>query len=109
MLVPLDDFGSDKITDIISKIYDSGEIPKEPSRLIFIALSKELDSKECEFRTTLSLMSYITKFIIRFLKNRASSKIRPEIGQGHCGFVQATGRKNAIFMLRMITERSIKI
>lgn len=50
-------------------------------------------------------MSHITKLIIRILMNRARSRTRPEIGQEQCGF----GARNAIFMLRMLSEREIQI
>lgn len=46
-------------------------------------------------------MSYITKFIMWILMNTMRIRIRLE----QCGFVKDTGTRNAIFMLRMISER----
>lgn len=34
---------------------------------------------------------------------------RLKIGQEHCGFVKDTGTRNAIFMFRIISERTIQI
>lgn len=38
---------------------------------------------------------------------RARSKLKPEIGKEQCGFMEDTGTRNAIFMLRMLSERAI--
>ncbi|GFR73888.1 retrovirus-related Pol polyprotein LINE-1 [Elysia marginata] len=39
---------------------------------------------------------------------RVRNKIRPEIGDTMCGFVQGKGTTNAVYMLRMIIERAWK-
>ena len=109
MLTALDDFGIKKITELINEIYNSGEIPEELSRSIFIALPKKPGANECGLHRTISLMSHITKLLIRILMNRARSRIRPEIGQEQCGFVKDTGTRNALFMIRMLSERAIQM
>ena len=38
---------------------------------------------------------------------RTRSRIRPEIGKKQCGFMQDTGTRNAIVMVRMLSERVI--
>ena len=37
------------------------------------------------------------------------NKIRPEIAEEQCGFVEGKGTSNAIFMLRTIIERTLEI
>ena len=54
-------------------------------------------------------MSHITKIILRILLLRARSRIKPEIGVAQFGFVEDAGTRNAIFVLRMITERAIEM
>ena len=39
---------------------------------------------------------------------RPCSRIRPETEVEQCGFVEDTGTRNAIFMVRMISERTIE-
>jgi hypothetical protein len=39
---------------------------------------------------------------------RARNNLKAEIGKEQCGFMEDTGR-NAIFMLRMISERAIEM
>lgn len=41
MIVALDEFGLEKLTEIINEIYDSGEVPEDLSKSIFIALPKK--------------------------------------------------------------------
>ena len=41
MTESLDDFGIDMLTDFLNAIYDSGEIPSDLSKSIFIALPKK--------------------------------------------------------------------
>ena len=39
--------------------------------------------------------------------NRTRNKTRPEIAQEQCGFVEGKGTTNAIYILRIVIERSI--
>ena len=41
--------------------------------------------------------------------NRTRSRIRPEIRKDQCGFVQDAGTRNAIFIVRMISELAIEM
>ena len=85
-MAALDDFGIEKITDIINEIYESGDIPTDLSKSIFIVISKKSGAIECEMRRTISLLSHITKLILRVIMMRVRSKLKPEIGKEQCGF-----------------------
>ena len=52
-------------------------------------------------------MSHVTKIILRVLLLRLRSRIRPEIEREQFGFVENAGTRNAIFVLRVITERAV--
>jgi len=54
-------------------------------------------------------MSHITKILLRVIMMRARSRIKPEISDAQFGFVQAAGTRNAIFVLRNISERAIEM
>ena len=75
MLIALEDYGIDKLTDIVNEIYDTGVIPEELSRSIFIALPKRPGATECELHRTISLMSHMTKLILRKIMTRARSRL----------------------------------
>jgi len=86
-----------------------GEFPEDLNKSILIALPKKLGAAECEKHRTISFMSHITKIILRILLLRARSRIKPEIGVAQFGFVEDAGTRNAIFVLRMITERAVEM
>ena len=63
----------------------------------------------CEEYRTISLMSHITTIISRILLHWARSRIKREIGVEQFGFLEDAGNRNAIFVLRMITERAVEM
>ncbi len=109
MITALEDFGTEKLTDVINEVYNSGDIPEDLSKSIFIALPKKPGATEYELHRTISLMSHIIKIILRIIMMRARSKTKAEIGEEQFGFVQDAGTRNAIFMVRMLTERAIEM
>ena len=54
-------------------------------------------------------MSHVTKILLRIVMMRVRNKVRPEIAEKQCGFVEGKGTSNAIFMLRTIIERTLEI
>ena len=54
-------------------------------------------------------MSVVLKVILRILMERMRNKIRQEIDKTQCGFMNDTGTRNAIFILRNVCERAIKV
>ena len=109
MINALEEFGIKKLTDMINEIYEKGEIPRDLSRSIFTALPKRPGAIECELHRTISLMSHIVKIILRIIMLRARRAIKPEIEKEQCEFVEDTSTRNAIFVVRMISERAIEM
>ena len=54
MIEALEGFRIDTMTEIINEIYDSGTIPEDLSKSIFIALPKKPNATECELHRTIS-------------------------------------------------------
>ena len=81
MIQSLDELGVDVMTKLINKIYDTGEIPEELTKSIFIALPKKSGATECELHRTISLMSHVTKILLKILMMRMKKRIRPEIAK----------------------------
>src|SRR5438132_5897329 len=75
----------------------------------FIALPKKPGATECELHRTINLMSVVIKVILRILMQTMRNKIRSEIDKTQCGFMNDTGTRNAIFILRNICERTIEV
>lgn len=98
-----------KICVLTNKVYESGIIPKQMKESVFIPLPKKGDLLECGNYRLISLMSHITKLILRVLMRRIRSKLLPEINEEQFGFRKDSGTRNAIFVLRLIGERSIEM
>lgn len=58
---------------------------------------------------TISMISYIVKGILRIVLERIRAKIKNEIAEEQYGLTEGKGTKNAVFMPRMLSERSIKM
>ena len=109
MIEALEEYGVEKLTEIINKIYDDGKFPEDFSKSIFVTLPKKPGAVDYEQHCTISLMSHVTKIILRVLFLRLRSRIQPEIGREQFGFVEDAGTRNAIFVLRVITERAVEM
>ena len=59
--------------------------------------------------TTISVMSQISKIILRIFLNRIRSRIRPEIAEEQYGFRKGKGTANAIFIFIMLRERDFEM
>ena len=102
LIEALEEYGIEKVTTLLNEIYDM-------SRSIFIALPKKPGATDCELHRTISLMSHVTKLLLRIIMMRVRNKINPEIAEEQCGFVEGKGTTNAIFILRTLIERALEI
>ena len=109
IIVTLEDLGIDMVTKLLNSIYDSGVIPNDLLKSIFIALPKSSGATECEMHRTISLMSHCTKILLRVILRRMRKSLRPEISRAQFGFVPDKGTRNAIFTLSMLMERCIEV
>ena len=109
MIIALEEFGIEQLTKFANKVYDAGKFPDELSKSIFIALPKVNGAIECDLHRTISLMSHVTKIILRVILLRARNKVRQEISDEQYGFMKDRGIRNAIYMMRLMAERAIEM
>ncbi len=109
MLEALDEYGVDLLTEIARQVYENGERVAQMYKSTFITLAKIPGTLECNKHRTISIMSQVTKIILRVVLVRMRNKILPEIGNEQCGFIKEKGTRNAIFILRMLMERLIEV
>ncbi|GFO20348.1 transposon tx1 uncharacterized 149 kda protein [Plakobranchus ocellatus] len=83
LIEALEDFGIGKVTHLLNEMYDTGQISIDLSKSIFIALPKKPGATECELHRTISLMSRITKILLKIIMLRIRNKIKPEIAEEH--------------------------
>ena len=76
---------------------------------VFITLPKKLKAMICtEFRT-ISLMSHVTKLLLKIIQQRMANKIDKEVSRLQSGFQPGTCTREAIFNLRTICERATDV
>ena len=70
------------------------------SGVVFITLPKKPKAMICtEFRT-ISLMSHVTKLLLKIIQQRMANKIDKEVSRLQSGFRPGTGTREGIFNLR---------
>ena len=106
LLIACKDINVKKLCILTNKIYNTGVIPKQMKESIFIPIPKKGDLLECGNYRLISLTSHITKIILRIIMRRVRSKLLPEISEEQFGFKKDCGTRDAIFMLRILGERS---
>ena len=109
LITVLKDIGIMEVTKLLNIVYNTGEIPHDLTKPVFIAKLMKPGTTDCEQHRTISLMSHLTKVLLRVLLCRMRSKIRPEISEKQLGVVTGRGTRNATFTLNMLLERSIEV
>ena len=107
LIQALGNFGIDKITEIANHVYGSDEIPQEMLESVFIALPKKPGTIDCGSYRTISLMSHVTKIILRVMLNRNKKIMREKIADEQFGYKPGKGTRNAILCLKTLIEKSI--
>ena len=102
-------FVVEKITTLANKIYESIELTKQMSKSVFIAIQKVQGTLDCEKHCTISIISQVTKILLRVLLARIWNKIRPQIFEEQYGFVKGKGTRNALFALRNLAEKALEV
>ena len=96
MLKAVGTFDISKATELANIIYNSGELPKQMLESFFIASPKKAGTIECDNYRLISLMSHITKIILRILMNRNKRRINEAISDVQFGHKSGKGTRNAV-------------
>ena len=98
-----------EIISLCNIIYNSGMIPTEMKHSVFITLPKNPTAMICtEFRT-ISLMSPVTKLLLKIIQQRMANKIDREMCRLQSGFRPGTGTREGISNLWTICERATDV
>jgi len=90
---------------LINTPYETGGWPKDFTEVTMIALKKKPQAKKCSDHRTISLIAHTAKI----LRRRIEKKIQDVLGEDQFGFRRGEGTRNAIGMLRIISERTLEI
>ena len=65
--------------------------------------------QQCSNHRTISLIAHTAKIVAKILRRRIEKKIEDVLGEDHFGFKRGKGTRDAIGMLRIISERTLEI
>ena len=105
MLVASGEAGLTELTGLTNMMYQEGCYPEKINNSIFITLSKVSGTAKCEKHRTISLMSHVTKLVLKVLINRLRARSLMEISQVQYGFMPDRRTRN---MCVRLVERSIQ-
>lgn len=109
MLTAIEELGTKWVTILANKIYDDGRFPEMMCKSVFVAMPKKPGATKCENFRTISLMSHLTKVVLRVLLNRLRGRTAGEVAEEQYGFMPDKGTRNAIFVLKILSERAIEM
>ena len=99
----LGDGGLEIMTKLVNTIYETGEWPKDFMEVTMIGLKKPQATK-CNDHRTISLIAHTAKIVTKILR-RIEKKIQEVLGEDQFGFRRGKGTRDAIGMLRILSER----
>jgi hypothetical protein len=92
------------VTQLISSVYETGEWPKDCTEVTMIALKKKPKATKCSSHFTVSLVAPTAKIVMRIPRRRIERKIENVLGEDQLGFRGGKGPRDAIRMLRILSE-----
>src|SRR3989442_15066679 len=101
--------GIEIMTSLINKIFRSGYIPEDFRNSIFVPFPKVSRALECNDYRTIALISHASKVLLYLIKRRITPIIERQLGDSQMGFRKGKGTRDAMFQLRMISERIIDL
>ena len=99
--------GIEIVTSLINKIYKSGCIPEDFRKSIFMPIPKVSKAQECSDFRTIALVSHASKVLLHLVKRRITQIIERQLGESQMDFRKGKGTRDAVFQLRMISEKII--
>ena len=105
----LGDSTVDVLHDLANTICETGEIPEILQKSVFITIPKKIGVTECENFRTIAIMSHVIEIFLKICVLRMKNKIHPEISEEQYGFQSDKSTGNAIFFLRILSERAIEM
>jgi hypothetical protein len=97
------------MTELTNSIYVIGEWPRDFIEVKMIALKKKPKATKCSDHRTISPMAHAAKIVARIHRRRIERKIEDALGEHQFGFRRGKGTRDAIGMLRIISEQTLDI
>ena len=76
---------------------------------IFVPIPKKSKTQNCNEYRTISLMSHVTKLLLKIIQVRITARINKEVSELQSGFRSRMGMREGIFNLRSVCERALEV
>ena len=76
MILALHEQGVDVLQSIFNEVYNSGNLPEDFLKSIFVALPKKPSATDCKDHRTISIMSHVLKILLKIITNRTRTAQR---------------------------------
>jgi hypothetical protein len=96
------------MSQMISNMYENGEWPKDFAEVAVISLKREPEATKCSDHCMISLIAYKAKIVVRILRT-IEMKTGCVLGEDQFGFRRGKRARDALGMLRIISERTLDI
>ena len=73
------EFGIKNITELANLIYNSGSIQEKMKESGFIVIPKKEGAVECSRHRTISIMSHMSRIILKIINERLGKKVEEEV------------------------------
>ena len=93
---------------LCNEIYNTGYWPKDLKESIFIHIPKKPKATRCQEYRTISIMSQVTKLLLKIVMDRMKRKIEAELDDDQSEFRQGKGTREGLLNLRLVCERHLE-
>lgn len=101
----LDDESVRLLTALFNRVYQTGQIPSEWTRSIFVPLPKKCKPSGCGDYRLISLMSHTLKILLRVIQNRIQARCEEIISDAQFGFRGGLGTREALFCMNVLLQK----
>ena len=104
----LDDTTVNSVIKFFQEVYKTGFMPHDLTHAIFIKLPKKKNTLECSEHRTISLISHVTKVILKMILRRTEKVIDQKIEETQSGFSSGVGTREGILNQRLIFDEYLE-
>jgi hypothetical protein len=97
-----------ELVELCQQMYRQGVWPEEFTKTVMIPLPKKVNATECSDYRTISLIPHASKILLKILTQRIAGKAKEYISKTQFGFRKGLGTREAIGVMRMMSERSLE-
>ena len=102
----LEDDAMKELHSICQQIWKTQQWPQDWKRSVFILISKKGNAKECSNYHTISLISHVSKVMLKILQARLQQYVIRELPDVQARFRKGRGTRGQIANIRWIMEKA---